>query len=158
LGNVRVSENSLKLLRSRKEETGSSIEFLVGKAIEVCYSDKESAPRKQAKAATQFKAPDPQDISAYFIERGCVDLSQPEKFFNFYSSKGWMVGKSKMKDWKAAARNWIARNKGDQNGKRQSLSSRSEQATKALFAQLEQEEASSGVLGEDDSALRLQMD
>lgn len=30
----------------------------------------------------------------------------PQAFFDFYQSKGWMVGKNKMKDWKAAARNW----------------------------------------------------
>jgi hypothetical protein len=32
------------------------------------------------------------------------------RFHDFYSSKGWMIGKNKMKDWKAAARNWISRN------------------------------------------------
>ena len=30
----------------------------------------------------------------------------PEKFIDFYESKGWMVGKNKMKDWKAAVRTW----------------------------------------------------
>ena len=29
-----------------------------------------------------------------------------EQFYDFYQSKGWMVGKTKMKDWKAAIRNW----------------------------------------------------
>jgi hypothetical protein len=29
-----------------------------------------------------------------------------QRFVDFYESKGWMVGKSKMKDWKAAYRNW----------------------------------------------------
>jgi hypothetical protein len=29
------------------------------------------------------------------------------KFINFYESKGWMVGKNKMKDWKAAIRTWV---------------------------------------------------
>ena len=28
------------------------------------------------------------------------------RFVDFYSSKGWMVGKTKMKDWQAAVRNW----------------------------------------------------
>jgi len=38
-------------------------------------------------------------------------------FVNFYASKNWMVGKSKMKDWKAAARGWDSRNrKGNQHG------------------------------------------
>lgn len=32
------------------------------------------------------------------------------RFFDFYQSKGWMVGKNKMKDWEAAARNWIRSN------------------------------------------------
>jgi len=30
----------------------------------------------------------------------------PEKFFNFYQSKGWLVGKNKMKDWKASMHTW----------------------------------------------------
>ena len=29
-----------------------------------------------------------------------------ESFVDFYESKGWMVGKNKMKDWRAAVRNW----------------------------------------------------
>ena len=29
-----------------------------------------------------------------------------QQFFDFYESKGWMIGKNKMKDWKAAARRW----------------------------------------------------
>jgi hypothetical protein len=33
-----------------------------------------------------------------------------QRFHDFYSSKGWMIGKNKMKDWRAAARNWISRN------------------------------------------------
>lgn len=33
---------------------------------------------------------------------------QAKKFVNFYQSKGWLVGKVKMKDWEAATRNWIA--------------------------------------------------
>lgn len=32
-------------------------------------------------------------------------------FFDYYSSKGWKVGRSPMKDWKAAARNWVRRSK-----------------------------------------------
>jgi hypothetical protein len=33
----------------------------------------------------------------------------PDQFIDFYQSKGWLVGKTKMKDWKAAARNWSKR-------------------------------------------------
>ena len=43
-------------------------------------------------------------MRAYCQERGnAVDAG---KFHDFYASKGWMVGKTKMKDWKAAVRTW----------------------------------------------------
>lgn len=34
-------------------------------------------------------------------------MGEGEKFFNYYESNGWKVGKNKMKNWKAAAANWI---------------------------------------------------
>jgi len=51
-----------------------------------------------------FIAPTVEDVRAYCQERhNNVD---PVTFVNFYSSKGWMVGKNKMKDWKACVRTW----------------------------------------------------
>ena len=35
----------------------------------------------------------------------------PDRFFDYYTSNGWKVGKNKMKDWKAAANNWLRKNK-----------------------------------------------
>ena len=37
-----------------------------------------------------------------------------ERFVDYYTSNGWMVGKNKMKDWKAAVRTW-ERNNGRKN-------------------------------------------
>jgi hypothetical protein len=37
------------------------------------------------------------------IRQNGIDVN---KFLNFYTSKGWMVGKNKMKDWKACVRSW----------------------------------------------------
>ena len=54
-----------------------------------------------------FKKPHIFDIKNYCLERqNNVDC---EAFYDFYESKGWKVGKSKMKDWKAAVRNWERR-------------------------------------------------
>ncbi len=44
------------------------------------------------------------EVKAYCDERG--NSVDPERFVDFYASKGWMVGKTKMKDWKATVRNW----------------------------------------------------
>jgi hypothetical protein len=49
-----------------------------------------------------------EDLKEYFREKGFEN--ETDKFFDFYTSKNWFVGKNKMKDWKAAVRNWI-RNK-----------------------------------------------
>jgi hypothetical protein len=46
-------------------------------------------------------------VKIYFDEKGITAL-EAEKFFNYFESNGWLVGgRAKMKDWKAAARNWI---------------------------------------------------
>ena len=56
---------------------------------------------------TKFHKPSVEEIRLYCQERN--NSVDPEKFFNFYESKGWLVGKSPMKDWKAAVRTWEQR-------------------------------------------------
>lgn len=52
----------------------------------------------------RFTPPSVEEVKSYCNERkNSVD---PESFVDFYSSKGWMIGKNKMKDWKAAVRTW----------------------------------------------------
>lgn len=56
-----------------------------------------------------FKKPSVDEVRSYCMERqNSVD---PEAFINHYESNGWMVGKSHMKDWKAAVRTWEQREK-----------------------------------------------
>lgn len=51
-----------------------------------------------------FVPPAVEEVQAYCLERrNTVD---PQTFVDFYTSKGWMVGKNKMKDWKSAVRTW----------------------------------------------------
>ena len=62
---------------------------------------------KDTKVAKRFVPPTVEEVRAYCEERhNGID---PEEFVDFYQSKGWMVGKDKMKDWKAAVRNWERR-------------------------------------------------
>lgn len=54
--------------------------------------------------ASRFCPPTTQEVSDYCQEKGYnVDC---ERFIDYYTSNGWMVGKNKMKDWKACVRNW----------------------------------------------------
>ena len=56
------------------------------------------------KTAKRFKKPTVEDVSLYCQSRN--NFVDAEKFFDFYSSNGWKVGKNAMKDWKAAVRTW----------------------------------------------------
>lgn len=61
--------------------------------------------------SSKFKKPTLQEIKDYAIS---INFNlQPDKFFDFYEAKGWMIGKNKMKDWKAAVRTWRAKDYGD---------------------------------------------
>lgn len=61
-------------------------------------------PKENGVTATRFRPPTVDDVRAYCEEKGyTIDA---ERFVNFYESKGWLVGKSKMKKWKAAVANW----------------------------------------------------
>lgn len=52
-----------------------------------------------------FIPPTFEEVQAYMQDEKMPPI-EAEKFFNFHQSKGWVVGKSPMKDWKAAARTW----------------------------------------------------
>ena len=69
-----------------------------------------------AKAPKRFAPPSDIETVAYFIEKGSTSI-EAEKFWLFYDSKNWMVGKSKMKKWQSAASGWISRNKTEVNKK-----------------------------------------
>ena len=51
-----------------------------------------------------FRPPTVEEISEYCEARGNGILA--ERFYDHYSANGWKVGKTPMKDWKAAVRNW----------------------------------------------------
>jgi hypothetical protein len=61
------------------------------------YNNSGSSPQK-------FIPPSIEEVTFYCNERSnSVDVN---KWYDFYTSKGWMIGKNKMKDWKAAIRTW----------------------------------------------------
>lgn len=66
--------------------------------------DKESKPKK-----SRFIPPTIEEVSAYCRERG--NSVDPQRFVDYYSSKGWMIGKNKMVDWKASVRTWERKEK-----------------------------------------------
>ena len=51
-----------------------------------------------------FVKPDIEEVRAFCAERG--SKIDPDRFYDYYESNGWMVGKNKMQSWKASVRHW----------------------------------------------------
>ena len=60
--------------------------------------------QKDKKTPTVFSPPSVEEVEDYCRSRGNGIGGQ--EFVDFYESKGWMIGKNRMKDWKAAVRTW----------------------------------------------------
>ncbi len=82
------------------------------KHIYTIYSNEESLNESKKDNMNEqqnkrFQKPPIEHILIYFEQKGHTE-TDARRFFNYYESNGWMVGgRSKMKDWKAAARNWM---------------------------------------------------
>lgn len=61
------------------------------------------------KAAKKFSKPTPEELVSHFESKGS-NSTEAEKFFNYYESNGWKVGRNPMKNWKAASANWLKNN------------------------------------------------
>lgn len=80
----------------------SSVQSSVGEASPV-----EASPVQASAAQARegdFAPPTLQEVAAYCQERN--NQVDPGRFVDFYASKGWKVGQSPMRDWKAALRRW----------------------------------------------------
>jgi len=65
--------------------------------------------QKPKEKRVAFAPPSLEEVNSFIQEKGY--LVSANQFVDFYQSKGWMVGKSKMKDWKAGVRLWQNRNR-----------------------------------------------
>ena len=72
--------------------------------VSVLDKIREDKIREDKNYIKRFVPPSLEEVTAYCRERH-NDVN-PQKWHDFYSAKGWMVGKNKMKDWKAAIRTW----------------------------------------------------
>ena len=83
----------------------------IGKvSIDKDSKDKDSKEESvRGEKAKRFYPPTLDEVKQYCEER--KNNIDPMAFIDFYSSKGWMIGKNRMKDWKAAVRTWERKRK-----------------------------------------------
>lgn len=77
-----------------------------------CFNDSPEEPKKklrEKKGTNEANSipPDWENVLQFFKENNATEIDA-QKFYNHFQSNGWLVGgKSKMKNWKAAASNWM---------------------------------------------------
>lgn len=87
-----------------KKEDNVRQEIEIEKETEIDINKEKENPKAKS---IRFVPPSLEEVEAYCKSRNNkVDAGQ---FIDFYESKGWMVGKNKMKDWKASVRTWEKR-------------------------------------------------
>ena len=90
---------------------------IIPKSLSQKIKEKEKLRQKKKKSAQLSPISAPKipptfaEVKLFFEEKD-TPLSEAERFFDHYESNGWLVGgKSKMKNWEAAARNWLKNSK-----------------------------------------------
>lgn len=100
-GTVTGTGVPVELGTENKEKTPNGVKKKVAAATAAPV-----APQQESKAK-RFTRPSVEEVRAYCEERG--NGVSAEAFVDFYGSKGWKVGNSPMKDWRAAVRTWEKR-------------------------------------------------
>jgi predicted phage replisome organizer len=106
---VQSMSNQCPTCPTKSKSKSKSIDIDIDKDIDNNGSCEPDKPKR-------FIKPSVDEISKYCQER-CNNVDA-NKFFDFYESKGWLVGKTKMKDWKASVRTW---ERSDQNKSTQEI-------------------------------------
>lgn len=70
--------------------------------------EQEQEEEKEQEIKRGFVKPTIEQLKEYMSEQGMNDIA--ENWLNHYEANGWMVGKVKMKDWKASVRTWKPNN------------------------------------------------
>lgn len=97
------SDSSLERVRAFRERMKRGCNVTVTAQETETETETEQKKNKRVRA---FNPPSVEEIKTYCHERrNSVD---PERFHAYYESNGWMVGRNRMKNWKAAVRTWEA--------------------------------------------------
>lgn len=106
-----IKDNNVSLVRA---ESGKKGGFATAKKVASATAKKvanseyeyisENVSVNVVKKRKSFIKPTIEEVKDYCIERG--NMVDADKWFDYYESNGWMVGKNKMKNWKAAVRTW----------------------------------------------------
>ena len=109
-----ISKNEEKLISGNSNfdevvETDLKVEY----EKEKCHAELVEVKLREIKKKVEIEKTKPtlEETQIFFLEKNFSEI-EAQRFFNYFESNGWLVGgRTKMKDWKAAARNWMLNTK-----------------------------------------------
>jgi hypothetical protein len=104
---IKIFVNNSKKFDWRAVKSGRTVQTPSPKVDGCIYDKKDKKDNKDIKRG--FRPPTPEEVTIYCKER--KNNVDPNRFIDFYSAKGWFIGRNKMKDWRAAVRTWEQKNK-----------------------------------------------
>ena len=107
--NDNVNDNDISFLEKKKQKSDVAVSDLENENSESPIETLQTPKEQSGGGRKRFTIPTPEEVQAYCNERNNGISGQ--QFCDFYSSKGWKIGKEPMKDWKAAVRTWEMRRK-----------------------------------------------
>ena len=109
-----AKENDTKKAKKKENKTFRRVERTAEEkkmesAADMPRDSESSEPQSKDIAVKEErkKAPSADEVRGFFKNRNFK--SNPDEFFNFYESKGWMVGQNPMQNWHSSAENWELR-------------------------------------------------
>ena len=107
------NDNDISFLEKKKQKSDAAVSDLESdlenEKSDTLIETSETPKEQSGSGRKRFVIPTPEEVQAYCDERKNGILGQ--QFCDFYSAKGWKIGKEPMKDWKAAVRTWEMRRK-----------------------------------------------
>lgn len=98
------------------------------------FNENELFPAIKTESKARFAPPTRDEVEAYAREKGYNGFPA-DRFIAYYESNGWMVGRTKMKSWRAAMANWWLReDKGKQQAQQPKI-----QVSEEIMAEWERE-------------------
>jgi hypothetical protein len=107
--NIPNISNDLKIVNLDEQAKKFQIDDDFLKSVGVEEKEKSSAKKEKEFSVTSSAVEKPtiENVKAYFLKHNFPEV-EANKFFNYFSSNGWLVGgKTPMVDWQASAQNWI---------------------------------------------------
>ena len=96
---------------SKNEKNSIFTNSIFDEVIETDLKEEKKLREKKKKIEISKATPSFEETQIYFLEKNFPEI-EAQRFFNYFESNGWLVGgRTKMKDWKAAARNWMLNTK-----------------------------------------------